>query len=132
MLTMEIGKQIRKILDNKGISQHDLSKRTGLRIENINRLVNGKGNPTVNTLERIAIGLQVPVTSLLGSAGSRVNSRPREAINKDLTPYIGFISEKKNLKWLEFAYYVSTLNVTKQEAVTVISTYHSVKNNPTL
>lgn len=128
MINREIGKRILKIIENRGISQHQLSELAGIRVENINRIIKGKSNPTVNTLARIAAGLQVPIYSLLGKAGSQINTLPVEFKRKEVRPYMEFILQNKNQKWLEFAYYVSTLGITKQEATTIISTYHALKN----
>ncbi len=129
ILTKEIGKQIQRILDQKDISQHRLSDLSGLRIEQINRIIKGKGNPTVNTLERIAAGLQVPVSKLFGKLGSQVNPLPEQCKHKELKPYLEFMHQSKNQKWLEFAYYVSTLDINKQEATTIIATYHTLKHS---
>lgn len=51
---------IRAILDarrEKGITQKELSERTGIAQSDISKLENGNANPSVKTLERVATAL---------------------------------------------------------------------------
>ena len=61
----KVGKTIKSIRESKGISQKDLSKRTGLSRGHISGIENNKrvNNPTYNTLENIAFSLGVSVRS---------------------------------------------------------------------
>lgn len=54
---MKIGSVIAEERNKAGMTQQELSCRTGIQRANIARLENGKYNPTVDTLQKIAIGL---------------------------------------------------------------------------
>lgn len=64
--------EIKKILKQKGITQKDLAKMLGISKIGVNLIVNGKTNPSLDTLERIANILDVRVYELLGE-----NDKPR-------------------------------------------------------
>ncbi len=49
-----------------GLSQNDLSKITGIRVDMLSRIENGKQlNPTLRTLELLAKALEMPVAKLI-------------------------------------------------------------------
>ena len=49
-----------------GLSQSDLSKLTGIRVDMLSRIENGKQvNPTLRTLELLAHALQISVAELI-------------------------------------------------------------------
>jgi transcriptional regulator with XRE-family HTH domain len=49
-----------------GLSQSDLSRLTGIRVDMLSRLENGRQmNPTLRTLELLAHALQIPVSALI-------------------------------------------------------------------
>ena len=51
---MTIGEQAKKLMEEKGWNQNDLSENSGVSITQINRLINGVGYPSLRTLERVA------------------------------------------------------------------------------
>ncbi len=53
----EIAELIIKIRLEKGITQKELSKLTGIQQANISKIENGEGNPSIKILKRIANGL---------------------------------------------------------------------------
>lgn len=54
----------------QGMTQQQLSARCGLSQAYINELENGrKVNPSIIVLDKLATGLQVPLTELLGPEG---------------------------------------------------------------
>lgn len=61
----EIGKQIDKVRFTHGYSRPALSKGTGIAKTQLNETVNGKLNPTLDALDRIALFLDVPSDYLL-------------------------------------------------------------------
>ena len=62
----KIGKNIKKIRQEKGISQDRLSKLADLSLNTVVRLESGVNkNPTIETLTRIAKALNVGVDDLL-------------------------------------------------------------------
>jgi len=62
----KIGKNIRRIRKEKGISQDRLSKRADLALNTIVNIELGENsNPTIETLKKIADALEVSIEELL-------------------------------------------------------------------
>jgi len=57
----EIALVIRKKRDLMGITQQDLAFRSGIHLRSINNIEGGKGNPSLNTLLKIAEVLKLEV-----------------------------------------------------------------------
>lgn len=57
----EIGARIRQLRELKKITQEDLAGKTGIQRANIARIEGGKHYPSLETLEKIADALEVPV-----------------------------------------------------------------------
>jgi len=62
---MPIGTRIRKRREEKKLSQGDLEERTGLLRCYISRVENGHTVPSLATLEKFALGLEVPLYLLV-------------------------------------------------------------------
>jgi transcriptional regulator with XRE-family HTH domain len=56
--------RIKEVLGEKGISLTALAEASGIEKSNLSAIANGKKNPTVDTLEKIANGLGVPISRL--------------------------------------------------------------------
>lgn len=61
----EIGKKIKEIRKEKGLTQLDLSVKSHCEENSIYRFEKGMSNPTIKTLFHIAQGLEVEVHELL-------------------------------------------------------------------
>jgi transcriptional regulator with XRE-family HTH domain len=61
---MVIGDKLKELRETKMLSQGDIEKRTGLRRCYISRVENGHTVPSVDTLEKIARALEVPMYRL--------------------------------------------------------------------
>lgn len=61
---MVIGRRLRKLREDKTFSQGDIEKRTGLLRCYISRVENGHTVPSLETLERLAAALEVPLFQL--------------------------------------------------------------------
>jgi transcriptional regulator with XRE-family HTH domain len=61
---MVIGDRLRALRDQKNLSQGEIEKRTGLLRCYISRVENGHTVPTVETLEKMARALEVPLYQL--------------------------------------------------------------------
>src|SRR5438309_5138841 len=61
---MFIGARIRKLRQEKGLSQGDIEARTGLLRCYISRVEHGHTVPSLETMERFAAGLDVPLYQL--------------------------------------------------------------------
>jgi transcriptional regulator with XRE-family HTH domain len=58
---MNIGHALRRIRESKNLSQGDIEERTGLMRCYISRVENGHLIPTIDSLEKIACGLEIPL-----------------------------------------------------------------------
>jgi len=61
---MVIGTRLRKLREDKDFSQGDIEKRTGLLRCYISRVENGHTVPSLETLERLASALELPLYQL--------------------------------------------------------------------
>ena len=61
---MNIGERLRSLRESKNLSQGDIENRTGLKRCYISRVEHGHTVPSVDTLQKIAVGLEVPVYQL--------------------------------------------------------------------
>jgi transcriptional regulator with XRE-family HTH domain len=61
---MIIGDRLREMREAKQLSQGDIEKRTGLLRCYISRVENGHTNPAIETLEKMARALEVPLYQL--------------------------------------------------------------------
>lgn len=55
---------IKDVLTEKNTSLTELARISGIEKSNLSAIANGKKNPTVDTLEKIADGLGVPISRL--------------------------------------------------------------------
>lgn len=63
--SQEIGSRICEAREFKKLTQEDLAKKTGILRANIARIEGGKHSPSLETLEKIAEALEVPVAKFL-------------------------------------------------------------------
>jgi transcriptional regulator with XRE-family HTH domain len=61
------GARLRAIRRARGFTQRTLARRTGLAEPFLSRLENGRAHPSLQTVERLARGLDVTITDLLGA-----------------------------------------------------------------
>ncbi|MFG1685478.1 helix-turn-helix domain-containing protein [Nonomuraea sp. NPDC049269] len=59
------GAQIQRRRQQRGMSQAELARRTGLSKATLSQLEAGMGNPTIDTLDSVAVALAIPLTDLL-------------------------------------------------------------------
>lgn len=64
---MTVGERIRKARKDAGLTQNQLAARLSISYVNISQLERGDRNPGVETLQRIADALDIPVGELLGT-----------------------------------------------------------------
>jgi transcriptional regulator with XRE-family HTH domain len=68
--SMTIGKTIKNVRKKKGLKLRELSERTGISISFLSDIENGRSNPSVKRLKRIADGLGTTLKYLLEGEGS--------------------------------------------------------------
>lgn len=60
----KLGKHIVNLRREKGLSQVQFGYLIEMEKQNVNRLENGKTNPTAYTLQKIAIALEIPLSKI--------------------------------------------------------------------
>ena len=79
--------RVKEICKSKGITIGDLAERMQMQRESLSRATNG--NPTLDTLSRIAEALQVPISELFDHPQSDTINCPhcggKIKVSKDLT-----------------------------------------------
>ncbi len=60
-----VGGQIRELRKAKGMTQAQLARAAGILRPNLSRIEAGKHRPTLETLEKIAAALEIPVVDLI-------------------------------------------------------------------
>jgi transcriptional regulator with XRE-family HTH domain len=68
-----------RLMQQRGFSQHELSRRSGEPVMNINRIINRRNQPLVATVMRLAEALDATPNDLLGS-DNLSNPKPRKAL----------------------------------------------------
>ncbi|MGA9569240.1 MAG: helix-turn-helix transcriptional regulator [Candidatus Acidiferrales bacterium] len=65
---MEIGERLKALREQKDLSQGDIEKRTGLLRCYISRVENGHTVPAIETIEKLARAMEVPMYALFYEA----------------------------------------------------------------
>ncbi|WP_329416772.1 helix-turn-helix domain-containing protein [Streptomyces sp. NBC_00704] len=60
-----VGAQIRRRREQRGMSSAELARRAGLSKATLSQLEAGRGDPTIETLDALAMALRIPLTDLL-------------------------------------------------------------------
>lgn len=63
-----VGLKIRSVRNNKCLSLKTLAEKSGLNINTLSLIENGKSSPSVSTLQQLAMALEVPITAFFESA----------------------------------------------------------------
>jgi transcriptional regulator with XRE-family HTH domain len=82
---MIIGERLRALREVKNLSQGDIEQRTGLLRCYVSRIENGHTVPAVETLEKFARALEVPMYQLFyeGEEPPRLSNLPRRKTAND-------------------------------------------------
>jgi len=92
---MVIGDRLRELRESKNFSQGDVEKRTGLLRCYISRVENGHTVPSVETLEKMARALEVPMYRLFHDGEAPTGLRKMDSPKND-----EFGSTGKHAKYL--------------------------------
>jgi transcriptional regulator with XRE-family HTH domain len=98
---MVIGDRLRELREAKELSQGDIEKRTGLLRCYISRVENNHTVPAVNTLEKLACALEVPMYQLFHMGEASPDLRKSKLNDHDNHDNWGMTGRDRN--------YVSTL-----------------------
>src|SRR5882762_4949450 len=83
---MIIGERLRALREEKNLSQGDIEKRTGLLRCYISRVENGHTVPAIETLEKMARALEIPMYQLFydGEEPPKLPNLPKGKSDEDL------------------------------------------------
>ncbi len=88
--------RIRQLRTERGLSQAKLAVMAGMDPATFNRLEQGKGNPNLRTLERVADALEVSVADLLEEEAGKADAPPSPKPER-------VSEEKRRLSYLRFS-----------------------------
>ena len=60
---MLVGKNLRDLRNRRGLSLRALAERSGLNVNTLSLVENGKSSPSVGTLQQLAQALDAPITT---------------------------------------------------------------------
>jgi transcriptional regulator with XRE-family HTH domain len=60
---INVGRELRNLCSQRGLSIRALAEKSGLAVNTLSLIQNGKTSPSVSTLQQLAIALEVPVTA---------------------------------------------------------------------
>ncbi len=86
---MIIGKRLRELREERKLSQGDIEKRTGLLRCYISRVENGHTVPAIETLEKMARALELPLYHLMYDGDGAPEAPIAIASNGDRSPTWG-------------------------------------------
>jgi len=64
-LAVRVGKNLKQYRELAGFTQADLHVQTGIGLSHISRIERGVGNPTLDMMEALAIGIKCEISDLL-------------------------------------------------------------------
>jgi transcriptional regulator with XRE-family HTH domain len=60
---INVGKSLRKLRDERGLTIRALASQSGLAVNTLSLIENGKTSPSVSTLQQLALAMDVPITA---------------------------------------------------------------------
>jgi len=83
---VDVGRRLRELREERGLSIRALAEKSGLNVNTLSLIENGKSSPSVSTLQQIAVALRTPITAFFETgapknsiAHVRASNRPRAA-----------------------------------------------------
>jgi transcriptional regulator with XRE-family HTH domain len=82
--SLDIGSNIKRIREDRGLSQRDVITSIGMEAAQYNRIEKGKTNPSVTTIEKIAVALGVKTYELFieDVSNQNINSFDKTLVEK--------------------------------------------------
>jgi transcriptional regulator with XRE-family HTH domain len=68
-----LGRRVQRLRQKIGITQEQLSERAGISPKNLSDLENGRGNPTLSSLEGVAVALDLTLSELFDFQSERLS-----------------------------------------------------------
>jgi transcriptional regulator with XRE-family HTH domain len=89
--SMNIGETIRNYRLQKGMSQGDIEKRTGLLRCYLSRVENGHTIPSLDTLAKIASAMELPLSQFFSDSGHANGSKGLPQLSEDEVRFLSQI-----------------------------------------
>jgi len=89
--SMNIGETIRNYRLQKGMSQGDIEKRTGLLRCYLSRVENGHTIPSLDTLAKIATAMELPLSQFFSDSGHANGSKGLPQLSEDEVRFLSQI-----------------------------------------
>lgn len=103
---MEIGKKIKTMRKQKGLTQKELAQKLGVSQQMINQYENNSSNLTFETLQKIATALDVSINELIDESGTNDYEILKDNFDKsqdqDLFTRLGLKNIKYKLNNIEY------------------------------
>lgn len=104
---MTVGENIRKLRLERGLTQKKLGELCGIAEPNIRKYELDKANPKIETIEKIASALRVPISKIKGDIWSEFDKKNPNIVKElakfeDFMEFLkesGYIYEYKIVKW---------------------------------
>ena len=90
---MNIGETIRNYRLQKGMSQGDIEKRTGLLRCYLSRVENGHTIPSLDTLAKIATAMELPLSQFFSDTGHTNGSKGLPQLSEDEVRFLSQIRQ---------------------------------------
>jgi len=74
MQLVDIGQRLRIMRSERGLSIRDLARKSGLNVNTLSMIENGKNSPSLETLQQLSLTLETPITAFFE------NSAPKNKI----------------------------------------------------
>lgn len=76
-LKRRIAIKLKAVRKSRQLTQNELAERAGRSVDAISNIERGKGLPSVETLEAVAKGLNIPIADLFSATGDELESAGR-------------------------------------------------------
>lgn len=93
---INVGGSVRKLREERNLSIRALAEISGLAINTLSLIENGKSSPSVSTLQQLAMALDVPITAFFETETSsnhvayvKANARPRASLDYGILENLG-------------------------------------------
>lgn len=90
----QFGKKLKKIRQNRKLSQEELAFQCNMQASHIGQLERGQKSPTLDTLKKISDGLDMPLTELLNFDEDDKQDNINITINK-INAYLNKLTPKQ-------------------------------------
>jgi transcriptional regulator with XRE-family HTH domain len=79
-MEVDVGGRLRQLREQRNWSLRALAERSGLAINTLSLIENGKSSPSVSTLQQLAVALQTPITTFFETETPAAKGQPKSNI----------------------------------------------------